>query len=275
MTESYLPVLTVAGSDSSGGAGIQADIKTISALGCYAMSAITAVTVQNTLGVDDVEGIDPLIVEKQIDFTTSDIRPLAVKTGMLYSTDIIGRVVAALKRNRLANVVVDPVMISTSGAILLKGDNVVATVRSTLVPCADLLTPNVHEAAVLADSRDTQRQLSEIHSMGCANILLKGGDRSTLDNGVEVKTDILSLDWGKRIVTLTSPAVATRNTHGTGCTLSAAIASMLALGHDMEQAVTMAKQYISQAITEGSNVNIGHGHGPVNHFFDPHKLIKK
>lgn len=269
-TKHYLPVLSVAGSDSSGGAGIQADIKTISALGCYAMTAVTAITAQNTTGVLDAIGVDPKTVNQQIAFTASDIAPLAVKTGMLYSTDIVRVVVASLRRCNLRNIVVDPVMISTSGSILLKGDYVVPTVRTELVPIADLLTPNVHEAAVLADSTDWRRQLSEIHSMGCRNILLKGGDR---DDNATTKTDILSLDWGKRIVEFTSDAVDTRNTHGTGCTLSAAIASYMAMGLDIEQAVGHAKRFITSALEAGKDIAIGNGHGPVNHFFNPHKLI--
>lgn len=269
-TKHYLPVLSVAGSDSSGGAGIQADIKTISALGCYAMTAVTAITAQNTTGVLDAIGVDPKTVNQQIAFTASDIAPLAVKTGMLYSTDIVRVVVASLRRCNLRNIVVDPVMISTSGSILLKGDYVVPTVRTELVPIADLLTPNVHEAAVLADSTDWRRQLSEIHSMGCPNILLKGGDR---DDNATTKTDILSLDWGKRIVEFTSDAVDTRNTHGTGCTLSAAIASYMAMGLDIEQAVGHAKRFITSALEAGKDIAIGNGHGPVNHFFNPHKLI--
>lgn len=269
MTRSYIPVLSVAGSDSSGGAGIQADIKTISALGCYAMTAITAITVQNTTGVEAVDGVDPLTVVRQIEAVASDIPPMAVKTGMLYSSATVVAVADTLRRLKLPNVVVDPVMISTSGSILLKGDNVLAAVRSRLIPAATLLTPNVHESAVIAATRNPHLQLSEIHSMGCPNVLLKGGDAPASD----LRTDILSLDWGRRVVEISSPTVVTPNTHGTGCTLSAAIAALLARGLGLEHAVRSAKDYIFAALAAGADVTTGAGHGPVNHFFSPQSQI--
>lgn len=268
MPASYIPVLSIAGSDSSGGAGIQADIKTISALGCYAMTAITAITAQNTLGVTAIEGISPRVVASQIDAVASDIPPLAVKLGMLYSTDILRVVCERLRAHRFEQTVVDPVMASTSGSILLKGDEVVAEVRRTLVPAAYLLTPNLVEARIIAGTDDPLRQFSEIHSMGCRNILLKGGDRSGA-----MKIDLLSLDWGERVIELASEAVDTANTHGTGCTLSAAIASFLAMGRTLEQSVSDAKRFIDAALLAGADVCIGSSHGPVNHFHNPVKQI--
>lgn len=267
----YIPVLTVAGSDSSGGAGIQADIKTISAIGCYAMSAITALTAQNTLCVRVVEAIDPKMVAAQIDTTVEDIPPLAVKTGMLFNSAIVKVVADRLSARRLDNIVVDPVMMSTSGSLLLERDAILAMVEQ-LFPIATLVTPNIHEARELTGIDDPMSQALKLREMGCRNVLLKGGD--TNRNGLKV--DYLLLEGETDLITLTADEVATRNTHGTGCTLSAAIASYLALDFDIEEACARGKLFVSRALRAGARVAVGSGHGPVNHLFAPrHAKFRK
>lgn len=256
----YLPVLTVAGSDSSGGAGIQADIKTMSALGCYGMSAITAVTAQNTVGVTAVAGIDPGIVAAQIDAVFDDIRPLAVKTGMLYSSEVVDAVAGSLGRHHAGNLVVDPVMISTSGSRLISADAVEVMVHR-LFPLAVLVTPNLQEAVALTGESDPSAQAQWFFSHGVDSVLLKGGDSSDSRS----KTDLFFRKYLPP-VSLVSPAIDTVNTHGTGCTLSAAIVSFLARGFDLDSAVVAAKEYISAALRSGANYVIGSGHGPVDHF---------
>ncbi len=267
----YYPVMTIAGSDSSGGAGIQADIKTISAIGCYAMSAITALTAQNTTGVRSVMGVEPQIVLDQIEMAATDIPPLAVKTGMLYDAGVVGAVAEGLRRLRSYNphlpVIVDPVMVSTSGAPLLEPDAVEAVVTQ-IFPLATLITPNIAEARVLAGTESTDGQIAALTALGCRNILLKGGDSQRTD----MKADILFLEGSDEPVTLVADAVMTRNTHGTGCTLSAAIASYLALGYSLTDAVESAKLFITRALRAGASVTVGKGHGPVNHFFSPRRL---
>lgn len=267
----YAAVLTIAGSDSSGGAGIQADIKTISALGCFAMSVITAVTAQNTCGVRAVMPVSPEVVTAQIEAVGTDIPPLAVKTGMLCEAEVIRAVSRGLRLLRKANpelpVVVDPVMVSTSGSPLLEADAVSAMVEG-IFPIATLVTPNCAEAAALSGCRRAEEQIAAFRRMGCRNVLLKGGDSDRQDK----KTDILMIEGDSEVTELTAEGVLTSNTHGTGCTLSAAIASYLALGHDLRSAVTLAKAYITEALRAGADVSVGHGHGPVNHFFSPKKL---
>lgn len=260
----YVPVLSIAGSDSSGGAGIQADIKTISAIGCYAMTAITSLTAQNTTGVSLIEGVSPDMVQAQIKMVWDDIPPLAVKTGMLFNTEIVETVSSELQARNVANLVVDPVMVSTSGSLLLERDAIDA-VRDSLFPLSTLITPNVMEARELTGESDPTLQISRFREMGCRNILLKGGDSGRND----VKIDLLSIDGEEDLITLRADAVNTPNTHGTGCTLSSAIASYLALGFSVEEAVTRGKIYITHAINAGARVVTGHGHGPVNHLFAP------
>lgn len=267
MINSYVPVLTVAGSDSSGGAGIQADIKTMSALGCYGMSAITAITAQNTTGVTAIQGIDPDIVAAQIDTVCADIWPLATKTGMLYSADIANAVADAFERNNLQNIVVDPVMVSTSGSKLIS-DDAIEKVVSRLFPISTLITPNKAEAEALTGTAELSLQARRLHELGAKIVLLKGGDSDSTD----YKTDYLSYSWEKTLTPIKSSAINTHNTHGTGCTLSSAIASYLALGYDLYKSIKRAKKYISYALFAGKNVIIGDGHGPVNHFFHPEKL---
>lgn len=263
----YIPVLSIAGSDSSGGAGIQADIKTISAIGCYAMTAITSLTAQNTTGVTMIEGVSPEMVKAQIEAVWADIPPLAVKTGMLFNKAIVSEVATAFKRHSVSNLVIDPVMVSTSGSLLLERD-AIESVKKELFPLATLITPNKSEAEELTGTADPLKQIERFREMGCRNILLKGGD----DERTDMKIDILSLEGEEDPITLRADAVNTPNTHGTGCTLSSAIASYLATGFDLEEAVTRAKIYITRAINAGARVKTGHGHGPVNHLFGPRHM---
>lgn len=262
----YHTVLSIAGSDCSGGAGIQADIKTISALGCYAMTAITAITAQNTTGVAGVEPISPEMVEAQIEAVFADIRPMAVKTGMLYDASCVQVVAKALARHKAGNIVVDPVMVSTSGAPLIEPEAIEA-IKSQLFPIAALITPNRNEAIWLTGETDPEGQADALHAMGCRNVLLKGGDSDRTD----VKIDYLSI-VGTGLTPLHADAVDTRNSHGTGCTLSSAIASYLALGHSIDDAVARGKLYVTRALQAGAFVSCGKGHGPVNHFFSPRRL---
>ncbi len=260
----YIPVLTVAGSDSSGGAGIQADIKTISAIGCYAMSAITAITAQNTCGVTAIQGIDPKVVSAQISAVCSDIPPLAAKTGMLFSRDIVMSVADSFEQFRIPHLVIDPVMVSTSGSRLMTDDAVEAIVER-LFPLAELVTPNQAEAVALTGVTDPMEQAKKFIEMDCRNVLLKGGDTDRSD----MKIDYLYLYGEDDLITLTADAVNTLNTHGTGCTLSAAIASYLSLGMDLTDAVMRGKLFVTRALQSGAKVRTGHGHGPVNHLFNP------
>lgn len=262
--KSYPKVLAIAGSDPSGGAGIQADIKTISAMGLYAMTAVTAITAQNTCGVRAVEAVSPQMVEQQIRVVLDDITPDAVKIGMTFSAATVSAIVRALAGYD-GPVVLDPVITATSGDALAK-DEAVEALKTLLVPRATLVTPNVAEAELLCHTHDLQRQIHEFAAMGAGAVLLKGGDRSG-----SLKTDIL---WHDGVVTrYEAPEVSTPNTHGTGCTLSSAIACGLALGLDIERAVNRAKDYITRALQSGADVITGHGHGPVCHFFDPQPLM--
>lgn len=268
--KTYPVVLTIAGSDSSGGAGIQADIKTMSAIGVYAASAITAVTAQNTQGVTAIMGVDPRVVAAQIDAVFADLRPEAVKIGMLFSREIVDAVADGLERWRPRWVVVDPVMISTSGSALI-GDDAVEALTRRLLPRASVLTPNRAEASALAgtaiDGRgDMDEAARRILDLGCEAVLMKGGH---FDD--EAMTDRLYLAEGG-MHEYRGRFVDTRNTHGTGCTLSSAIASCLALGHQLPDAVGRAKAYLQSALEAGAGVAVGQGHGPVNHFFEPQKL---
>lgn len=263
----YFTVLTIAGSDSSGGAGIQADIKTMSAIGCYGMSAITSITAQNTTGVHSIMPVTPQVVADQIDMVMEDVPPLAIKIGMLCNAEIAATVADKLEQYRPGNVVLDPVMVSTSGSLLLEQD-AIDVVTSRLFPLSTIITPNQHEARVLTGETETDRQARVLMDMGAENILIKGGDTDRND----VKIDFLYLDKKISPIRLSSDAVDTPNTHGTGCTLSSAIASFLALGYDLTSAVRHAKLYISHALEAGSFVTVGKGHGPVNHFFSPRRL---
>jgi hydroxymethylpyrimidine/phosphomethylpyrimidine kinase len=271
-TERYPVVLTVAGSDSGGCAGIQADIKTISALGLFGASVITAVTAQNTTGVRAVEVLSPEIVKKQLEAVLDDITVDAVKTGMLPSPEIIEVVAGVIDRYRLPKVVVDPVMVATSGARLTSSSGNDA-LRELLYPRITLLTPNIPEAEALSGveigSEDDVRRAAEVLlARGCRAVLIKGGHF----HSAEATDTLFRAD--AEPVSFASPRLASRNTHGTGCTFSSAIAAYLALGSPLEEAVGRAKEYISTAIDSGKNVRTGHGFGPVNHFFAPLSLIK-
>ena len=262
----YHRVLTIAGSDSGGGAGIQADLKTISANRCYGMSVITALTAQNTLGVTAIHAVPVDFVAAQMDAVLSDIGADAVKIGMLFSPELIRTVADGLRRHGAKNIVLDPVMVAQSGDKLLQ-DEAVAAIKEHLIPLADLITPNLPEASVLLDREitseaDLSAAATDLAAMGAGNVLIKGGHLES-----ENSDDCLYLGDERRLVTLAGERVVTRNNHGTGCTLSSAIAAYLARGEDMETAVRLGKDYITGAIQAGAAYEIGRGNGPVHHFF--------
>ena len=265
MTTSPLPIaLTIAGSDSSGGAGIQADLKTFAALRVYGASALTAITAQNTVGVQAVKVLPAAFVLAQIDSVLSDLNVRAIKTGMLANADIVVAVAERLKSARIP-IVVDPVMVATSGDALLSED-AISAVRALLLGVAALVTPNLPEAARLLDqpiaSDETAMcsQAQALLKLGCKAVLVKGGHSGGPD-AVDILFD------GKTMTRLARPRVATRNTHGTGCTLSAAIAAGLAHGLSLTVAVEQAKDYLWMALTQADRLAVGRGHGPVHHMF--------
>jgi hydroxymethylpyrimidine/phosphomethylpyrimidine kinase len=256
--------LTIAGSDSSGGAGIQADLKTFAALGVYGASVITALTAQNTSGVAGIHPVPADFVTAQIDAVFSDLAVKAVKIGMVAQLATVDAIVAGLKRWSPNHIVLDPVMVATSGDRLLAAEAVEA-LRTKLIPRAALVTPNLPEAAALLDEPVASSQAAiesqgrRLLSMGCRAVLIKGGH----GQGAE------SIDYlfsGSGIVALAAPRIATKNTHGTGCSLSSAIAAGLAKGEDLETAVRHAKAWISTAIAAADRLDVGHGHGPIHHF---------
>lgn len=264
--KTYRRVLTIAGSDSGGGAGIQADLKTFAANGCYGMSVITALTAQNTQGVSGIHPVPPEFVAQQLDAVLADIGVDAVKIGMLFSPELIEAIACKLREYRVAQVVLDPVMVAASGDKLLR-DDAVAALKEHLIPLAALITPNLPEAAVLLDREITTRAAmadaaAVLADLGCQNVLVKGGHLVDGDSA-----DCLYLGVSRQIQWLASPRIATRNNHGTGCTLSSAIAARLAQGDPMETAARHAKDYITGAIQAGAEYAIGHGHGPVHHFW--------
>jgi hydroxymethylpyrimidine/phosphomethylpyrimidine kinase len=263
----YARVLSIAGSDSGGGAGIQADLKTFSALGCYGMTAITAITAQNTLGVRAIHGIPVDMLRAQIDAVAEDIGVDAVKIGMLHTPDVVRVVVKAIARHQMLQVVLDPVMVATSGDRLMAQDTVEVLVQE-LFPLSTVVTPNLDEAALLlgraidgADALD--EAATALLALGAPAVLLKGGHLPG-----DTVTDVLALAGGGRL-RLQSPRIATHNGHGTGCTLSSAIACHLALGLPLPQAVEQARSYILGAIAAGADVRTGQGHGPLNHGYAP------
>jgi hydroxymethylpyrimidine/phosphomethylpyrimidine kinase len=262
----YRRVLTIAGSDSGGGAGIQADLKTISANGCYGMSVITALTAQNTLGVSGIHAVPVEFVAAQMEAVLSDIGVDAVKIGMLFSPELIRTVADNLRKFNIRTIVLDPVMVAQSGDKLLQ-DEAIEALKQHLIPMAALITPNLPEASVLL-GRDTfttaaiEQAAVELAAMGCANVLIKGGHLEGGDSN-----DCLYLGEQQRMVILPGERIPTRNNHGTGCTLSSAIAAFIARGEDIENAVRLAKEYITGAIRAGADYTLGHGHGPVHHFF--------
>ena len=254
-------VLTIAGSDSGAGAGIQADLKTFAALGVYGTSAITAVTAQNTVGVARVAALQPQLVAAQIDAVISDIGAHALKTGMLANAAIIKAVARKIREHRLQNLVVDPVMVATSGDLLIE-ENAVAALRTALIPLAAVVTPNIPEAEELTGlklraAKGIEDAARCIVSMGAGSVVIKGGHRR--GPAVDLFFD------GKKFRTLRALRVRTHNTHGTGCTFSAAIAAYLAKRETLEDAVALAKRYITGAIRAGFAV--GAGHSPVHHFY--------
>lgn len=254
--------LTIAGSDSCGGAGIQADIKTMTVNGVYAMSAIAALTAQNTTGVTDIMEVTPEFLGAQLDCIFTDIFPDAVKVGMISSCSLIEKTASKLKEYKANNIVVDPVMVATSGAKLMN-DNAIDTLKKELLPLAMLLTPNIPEAEVLSgrsiqttkDMIEAAKAISE--KFGCG-VLCKGGHQVNDANDLLYRDGEAKWFYGKRI---DNP-----NTHGTGCTLSSAIASNLAKGYQLDEAVERAKDYISGAL--GAMLDLGRGSGPMNHAFD-------
>lgn len=254
--------LTIAGSDSSGGAGIQADIKTMLANGVYAMSAITALTAQNTTGVKSIMEVTPEFLGDQLDCIFTDIRPDAVKIGMVSSTGLIHKIAEKLNEYHAENIVVDPVMVATSGAKLIS-DDAIGTLKEVLFPLACVLTPNIPEAEVLADMRvkseedmiEAARRISENYQ--CA-VLCKGGHQLNDANDLLYRDGSYRWFYGKRIE---NP-----NTHGTGCTLSSAIASNLAKGYSLDESVERAKNYISGALS--AMLDLGKGSGPMDHGYD-------
>jgi hydroxymethylpyrimidine/phosphomethylpyrimidine kinase len=263
----YPRVLSIAGSDSGGGAGIQADLKTFSALGCYGMTAITAITAQNTQGVRAIHGVPPDILAAQIDAVVEDIGADAVKIGMLHSPEVVRVVAQAIRKHGLQHVVLDPVMVATSGDRLIAEETIAVLVRE-LFPLVSVITPNLDEAELLLGHKISgiealEPAARELLALGAHNVLLKGGHLQ----GDEV-VDVL-LQPGKDAVRLASPRIASQNVHGTGCTLSSAIAAHLATGHHLEDAVRLARAYILGAIAAGADVRTGHGHGPLNHGHAP------
>lgn len=265
----YTRVLSIAGSDSGGGAGIQADLKTCAALGCYGMTAITALTAQNTRGVSGIHGVPAAFLKAQLQAVLDDIGVHAVKIGMLHAPEIVEVVAWAIDTYRLPNVVLDPVMVATSGDRLIAEETVGVLVRA-LFPRASLVTPNLDEAALLlgrplAEASALAPAARELLAMGARAVLLKGGHLP----GDEV-VDVLAQPAG--LETLRGPRIASRNTHGTGCTLSSAIACGLASGLGLEQAVAEARDYVRAAMAAGAAVRTGSGHGPLNHGVAPRPL---
>ena len=268
----YPIVLTVAGSDSGGGAGIQADLKTFSALGCFGTSAITAITVQNTMGVSGIHVVPPVIVEQQMRAVLDDMQPLAIKIGMVPTAEHATVIVAVLKEYPHIPVILDPVMVASSGYQLMK-DETIDILKKELFTSVSLVTPNLDEARLITamdiDSiEDMEVAAAYFITLGCKAVLIKGG---------HLKGDVLCdvyLDKNGVTRRFESGFIDSNNTHGTGCTLSSAIAAYLALGDDMLGAIEKAKAYVHQAIEQGKEVQTGKGHGPLNHFFNPQKLVK-
>lgn len=262
----YKRVLTIAGSDSGGGAGIQADIKTISACGCFATSAITAITAQNTLGVTDIHAIPVSTIKSQMAAVLGDIGTDSVKIGMLHNAETIRAVHETLQRFRITNIVLDPVMVATSGDRLLETEAVHA-LKEILIPSSRVITPNIPEAEILLGKKiDSQDDLPDyaraLSLQGAVSVLLKAGhlaDNQLVDIFYNAETD--------EVIKLRSSRIESPNTHGTGCTLSSAFASFLARGFTLNNAARKAKQYTIGAIMEGAKYSIGRGHGPVNHFY--------
>ncbi|MFO7876740.1 MAG: bifunctional hydroxymethylpyrimidine kinase/phosphomethylpyrimidine kinase [Desulfovermiculus sp.] len=263
----YRRTLSIAGSDSGGGAGIQADLKTFSALGCYGMTVLTALTAQNTQGVRDIHPVPSSFVQAQLEAVLDDIGVDAVKIGMLFSAEVMQSVASVLTERNIKNIVLDPVMVAQSGDTLLE-ERAIEAMGQSLMPAADLITPNLPEAEVLLqqsiDGLEAMHQaVRELAAFGSRAVLLKGGHREGKES-----IDILYLRDEDRSVALSAEYISTVNNHGTGCTLSSAVAAHLACGLNMEEAVRRGKKYITQAIQAGADYRLGKGHGPVHHFFE-------
>jgi len=266
-TARYARVLSIAGSDSGGGAGIQADLKTFAALGCYGMTALTALTAQNTLGVQGIHAVPPAFLRLQIASVVEDIGVDAVKIGMLHDPAVVEVVAEAIDRYRLGRVVLDPVMVATSGDRLIAPATVERLVQ-LLFPRASLVTPNLDEAALLLgrridDAGALEAAARDLLDLGAPAVLLKGGHLP----GAECVDLLVRRD--APLLRLASPRIASRNVHGTGCTLSSAIAAQLALGLDLDAAVRQARAWVLAAIAAGAAVRTGHGHGPLDHGHAP------
>ena len=265
MKTSYKSVLTIAGSDSGGGAGIQADIKSISSCGAYAASVITATTAQNTQGVYDIHAIPIAHLEKQLDAVLSDIRFGAVKIGMLHSCDVIKVVATKLSAYNINNIVLDPVMVATSGHKLITMNAI--DCLKLFLPQARVITPNIQEAEILIgntiDSKNFKDSALEIGKKYNISVLLKGGHLDKESNEI---IDILFDSQTNKTLEIRNLKINTNNTHGTGCSLSSSVAAFLCLGFDLEVAVKKACDYVNQAIDKGKNMVLGKGHSPINHF---------
>jgi len=266
----YPRVLSIAGSDSGGGAGVQADLKTFAALGCFGMTAITALTAQNTTGVRSIHAVPLQILADQIDAVVEDIGADAVKIGMLHSAPTVQAVADAIDRHQLRQVVLDPVMVATSGATLIDPPAVASLVRG-LFPRTALVTPNLDEAALLVDrplrcEADMEAAARELLARGANAVLLKGGHLEG-----DTVSDLLLMQ-GVQPQWMRAPRIATANTHGTGCTLSSAIAAHLALGADLPQAVRQAREFVRGALQAGATARTGTGSGPLNHGHAPQPM---
>jgi hydroxymethylpyrimidine/phosphomethylpyrimidine kinase len=268
----YPVVLTIAGTDPSGGAGIQADLKTFSALGCYGMSVITALVAQNTQGVRAIHSVPPSFVNEQLIAVMEDIRPDAIKIGMVHTPELVEVIAATLKQYPDIPVVFDPVMIATSGHRLIEEPTVEAIIKQ-LFPLAAIITPNMDEASFLINEKietvdDMKAAGEKIMKLGCNSVLLKGGHLKS-----EKLTSLLFDETGLA-ATYESDRIETKNVHGSGCTLSSAIAAYIARGEKPPAAVSLAQEFINGAIFHGRDVVIGHGNGPLNHSYNPQKMIK-
>lgn len=266
MAKAYHKVLTIAGADPGGGAGIQADLKTIASLGCYGLTVITALTAQNTLGVGTVQPVSPPFVEEQLEMIFGDMGADAVKVGMVYSPDLIEVVARQLRKYGAENVVLDPVVASQSGKRLLM-EEALETLKDQLMPLATVLTPNLPEASLLLgrpipSHEERQGAARDLASFGSPYVLLKGGH-----SGSDA-SDLLYLAKEDRFTQFSGRRIATKNDHGTGCTLSSAIACHLARGKPVEDAVRESKAYIARALEAGAAYGLGKGRGPLHHFFD-------
>lgn len=271
MKKKYPCIVSIAGSDCSGGAGIQADIKTISALGGYAATVITALTAQNTMGVSGIYPVPSAFVTQQIQAVMEDICPSSMKIGMINHVEIVKSIAQAINHYQPQHVVLDPVMVSTSGCKLISDEAITAITRQ-LIPITEIITPNLSETEILtgihAHDQETMCQAAKILlSQGCKAALIKGGHLEG-----NRMCDLLLTQESETPYLFEAPKVESKNTHGTGCSLSSAIATFLALETPLPVAVEKAKEYVYQGIMAGKDVQIGNGHGPLNHFFAPQPM---